>query len=229
VITRRSFLKILGGTAAAAVAAPLITPAAAGPLFIPSQNLDMGVPRSILTATEMPTPKPTAYFVTGDVGLRQLNIPMLLVHDEFRPPGWQQYGREKVPAGTTLLVDRPTAERWVEHGVGTPGPAAPLELQEASVRLGMTRRATSQMTWTNTFLNADEISFVDDIPVAGMVASDRAKRYQRWSDSIERASARLKGVKASVWWESIPELPDANHATHSIWQCHWGDGDDATT
>lgn len=66
-MNRRSFLKLLGGTTVAAVAAPLITPSTA-PLFIPPERLDMGVPRRILTATELP-PRPWRTTLTTPDGV----------------------------------------------------------------------------------------------------------------------------------------------------------------
>jgi hypothetical protein len=198
VITRRGFLKILGGTAAAVAVAPLITPVSAGPLFIPSQNLDMGVPRAILTATEMPlgewlTPVMQESWTDG------VAIPMLLVHDEFSPPGWQQFGREKVPAGTTLLVDLPTAERWVEYGVGTPGPGSPLELQEASARLGMTRRVPYP----------EDYDWAPGVDQLWPTTWTRARRDDAFDSMIRRATEKAKNSDASAWWNSIFGSGDA--------------------
>lgn len=194
---RRSFLKLLAGTTVAAIAAPLITPSV-GPLFIPPERLDMGVPRAILTATEMPLgpwiePVVQERWTAGDT------VPMLLVQDEFSPRGWQQFGRQKVPAGTTLLVDRETAERWVKHGVGTPGSGAPLELQEAAAARQATR--TSMLTWDNTWPDPETLT-----PIAPLMMNDTdrdlfAKRDHRWSDMIERASARLKRAAGPSWWD----------------------------
>lgn len=205
-MNRRSFLKILGGSAAAVVAAPLITPSV-GPLFIPPERLDMGVPRQILTATELPK-APAPDMLIDMVGMRTAPIPMLLVQDEFSPPGWQQYGREKVPAGTTLLVDRTTAERWVKHGVGTPGPAAPMDLQEASAKRQAERR-TSMLTWETSWPAPETLT-----PLAPLMLNDTdrdlfAKRDQRWSNMIERASARLKRAAGPSWWDAIPGDDDA--------------------
>lgn len=124
-VSRRGFLKILGGTAAAIVAAPILAPSKpvlaappAAPLFVPSRNLDMGVPRRILTATEMPKLPPTATLtqvaVDGYHATRQMahSVPMMLLHDEYMTE-WG--GRLK--AGSTLLVDQVTADRWLENRV----------------------------------------------------------------------------------------------------------------
>jgi hypothetical protein len=198
-------LKLLGAGAAAAVAAPLITPAAAAPLFIPSQNLDMGVPRQILTATEMPTTLTT--WTNTFLNAEELSffdeIPMLLVHDEFSPPGWQQFGRERVPAGTTLMVDRPTAERWVENGVGTPGPGAPTDLQEEAAQRQATRAAVYGLrnigeptqSWLDANWRGSEVLAAREV-----MRVEESERGRRWSASIERASARLKGAAGPDWW-----------------------------
>lgn len=145
-MNRRSFLKILGVGVATVAAAPLITPTTA-PLFVPSNRLDFGVPRTIVTATEM---SPTAFFLDNpNTTLKSQGwpgygwqivpfpgqvVPMTLLWDEFGPPGWQQFGRQKVPAGTTLLVDATTAERWVHHNVAAPAASAPLSLQQESAK-----------------------------------------------------------------------------------------------
>jgi hypothetical protein len=78
-VNRRSFLKRLGGGLLAIAAAPLVVPPRA-PVYIPSDRLEMGVPRPIATAPaiEMPAElwpprllNPTAYFASGDTGLVQ--------------------------------------------------------------------------------------------------------------------------------------------------------------
>lgn len=139
---RRSFLKILGGTAAAAVAAPIIAPQTnlvapvAAPLFVPARNLDMGVPRRILTATEMPPPQafPQPFIPEAvqreiiDAQMRK-TIAMLLLQDNYIP----EYGG-KLRAGHEVLVDQTTAYRWVRHGVAAPGPNAPRDLQMDSAK-----------------------------------------------------------------------------------------------
>jgi hypothetical protein len=224
-------LKILGGTAAAAVAAPLITPASAAPLYIPSQNLDMGVPRQILTATDMSLAE--WLIPDADYDICTVPVPMLLVHDEFRPPGWQQYGQQRVPAGTTLLVDRPTAERWVTHGVGTPGPGAPLALQEASAKRQASRWLEPLVTedWSSGVGMAYDAAPGFDtfaspgyvLPTRVMIARNAERAAQReanWSRLVERDSARLKRSEASAWWDSI--------SAFSPFGTDHG-GDDATT
>ena len=211
-ISRRTFLKLLGAGAVAVAAAPLLEQAVpvfaqpSAPLFIPPQNLDMGVPRQILTATELPVSGWFEPVVQGDraAGVDFIEaIPMLLAQDEFRPPGWQQYGQPRVPAGTTLLVDRATAERWIAYGVGTPGPKAPVDLQEAAVR----RQATSAVSWGNVFIDAEEIIATAPILQADWRSvrwPDATERDRRWSAAIERASATLKRAArtpAMAWWD----------------------------
>jgi hypothetical protein len=90
-LDRRSFMKRLGGGLLAIAAAPLVVPSRA-PVFIPSDRLEMGVPRPIATApleweeirAEIEeaaaaqfdgvlrpalSAAPTAYFVSGDTEL----------------------------------------------------------------------------------------------------------------------------------------------------------------
>jgi len=112
---RRTFLKI-GGAA-------LLT-AAVAPLFIPSDRLDFGVPRAVSTET----------LTSGEIqalwnrsverfdGLRQRStlriagqVPMLLVHDEFM----MEHGG-KLAAGSRVLVDQATSDRWLAYGVAVP-------------------------------------------------------------------------------------------------------------
>jgi hypothetical protein len=74
--SRRSFLRGLGGGLLAIAAAPLVVPSRA-PVFIPSDRLEMGVPRPIAAAPaiempaelRLPALNPHAYFVSGDNGL----------------------------------------------------------------------------------------------------------------------------------------------------------------
>jgi hypothetical protein len=164
----------------------------------------MGVPRQILTATEMPTTLTT--WANTFLNAEELSffdeIPMLLVHDEFSPPGWQQFGRQRVPAGTTLMVDRPTAERWVTHGVGTPGPGAPLDLQDASAKRWAAKAYMPDDPDGPRFMGD-----VDGVPSwsirqepTGVILARMAERSVRFSASIERASARLKGATGPDWW-----------------------------
>jgi hypothetical protein len=116
------------------VAAPLIKPAEialaqpAAPLFVPAQNLDMGVPRRILTATAMPTltVEQVAAQIRDDATITTTRmgrtVPMLLLHDEYLT----EYGG-RLKAGSTLLVDQKTADRWVEYGVGVRSDASAAE------------------------------------------------------------------------------------------------------
>lgn len=112
---RRTLLKVGGGALIAAVAAPL---------FIPSDRLDFGVPRQISTDTltarhiqelwhrsteRFEASRRAALTVSRDT------LPMLLVHDEFM---FERGGR--LAAGTRLLVDQATSDRWIEYGVAVP-------------------------------------------------------------------------------------------------------------
>lgn len=144
-LSRRGFLKILGGATVAAVIAPkivlpettVVTPTKA-PLFVPSQNLDMGVPRRILTATELPPATTTLTWKNQFLGAGELaaTVPMLLLQDNFI----RQYGG-KLRAGSEVMVDPSTADRWIQNGVAAPGPNAPQYLQLRSVQRIMERKA----------------------------------------------------------------------------------------
>lgn len=214
---RRSFLKLLGGTAAAAVAAPLIAPSMkialppAAPLFVPAQHLEMGVPTGrLLTAREAPAAdlaalwerqaaKHEALRATYDA---RRTIPMLLVQSEYLI----EYGG-KLPAGSQVMVDRETAERWTRNGVAAPAPTALRDLQEASAQRLAERAQT--MRRENHFLDADEISFAVPIGARGSrrvgPALSEADRDKFWGDMIERASAKIKDAARSPdmdWWDA---------------------------
>jgi hypothetical protein len=93
------------------------------------------------------------------------------------------------------------------------------------------------MTWTNTFLNAEEEGYdwapgvdVSEGPRwVGIVDGRPTTGDQRWGAAIERASARLKGSKASAWWESIPEGPILVRDNPLTARCSFPEADDATT
>lgn len=194
---RRSFLKILGGAAAATVAAPLIKPVSAAPLFVPAQHLDMGVPRRILTATELPPSTSMLTWQNTMIGPEE--VQMLLLHDEFSPPYWQQYGREKVPAGTTLLVDRETADRWVKHGVAAPGPSAPRDLQETAAARLAEKRARDHDPWRDGQTWRPILATVEQMPSAVV-----AYRDDVLAAMIERAQAKAARRAANpdmAWWD----------------------------
>lgn len=145
-VSRRGFLKFLGAGAAAVVAAPILQPAApvlarpSAPLFVPAANLDMGVPHRILTATEMPLASVRVPSQSQDI--RQAayrmagSIPMLLLQDNFI----QQYGG-KLKAGAEVLVDRSTADRWIQNGVAVAGADAPSDVKLQSMQKVMERQA----------------------------------------------------------------------------------------
>jgi hypothetical protein len=134
-LTRRGLLKLLGGTVAAAVVAPQIVLPTQAPLFVPSHHLEMGVPRRIVPATELPPPATTLTWANRFLGADELavSVPMLLLQDNFA----QQWGG-RLKAGFEVLVDQATAERWIEFGVAVPGARASRDLQERSAqrRLG---------------------------------------------------------------------------------------------
>jgi hypothetical protein len=104
-IDRRTFLKRIGGGLLAVAAAPLIVPTSA-PLFIPSDRLEMGVPRGLseaLRSVRLP-----AQFTFG-------SVPVRLTRDEFS----MEWGGRLV-AGSTVLIDEATARRWTAVGVAVP-------------------------------------------------------------------------------------------------------------
>lgn len=205
-VSRRGFLQRLGlGVAAIAVAPVLPRIAPAAPLFVPPARLDMGVPRAILTASGMPLGPWLEPVVTGAWAG---SVPMLLVHDEFQPPGWQQFGRPRVPAGTTLMVDRATAERWIGSGVGTAGPLAPLDLQEASAQRWAAKRAeygrrVSHDTFS-LFVGRSGVAPVDLTPVwsAPVPASVGRARSDAFDRMVQRATAKARGQAGPDWWDT---------------------------
>lgn len=214
-MNRRGFLKRLGLGAAAVVASPLITPAEkvlalpSTPLYVPSQRLDFGVPtQRLIMSTDIEAAKRVVRPPLADAPADG-SIPMLLVHDEFRPPGWQQFGSPRVPAGTTLLVDRATAERWIERGVGTAGTAAPPGLQEASVKRWSARHRSEM---ESPVWDSDEPIF----PPVGTSPKPRgslAERDKHWGRMIEQASARLERAAPSpnmAWWDEPPLVDDGD-------------------
>ena len=120
-MNRRSFLRVLGLGTAAVVAAPLLsTPKvlvqSVAPLFIPSQNLDMGVPHRILTATEMPTAPAVQTLMQYSYETVQYrmaqSVPVMLLQDNYI----SEWGG-RLKAGSTLLVDQTTADRWLSHRI----------------------------------------------------------------------------------------------------------------
>lgn len=199
-IGRRGFLKILGGTAAAAVASQIITPpTVAAPLFVPAQNLDMGVPRKILTATEMPA---TTWEALGSIrrGSGPLTAPyrgagsieMTLLQAEF---SFEYGGGRKLPAGTTLLVDAETAERWVTNGVAVPGPHAPPALQIRSAKDQAARAKAREAQGTIWDLLVIESDFLPENTLT-VVSGHKIERAVRFDPvaamvaSVERSMAR---------------------------------------
>lgn len=233
-IGRRGFLKILGSAAVAAVAAPLITPAttaASAPLFVPSQLLDYGVPtQRLVTATQMPpdltrgrmemefSQQGLATMPDARTTLSWKNtftdaeaigvitpIPMLLLQDEYSPPFWQQFGRQRVPAGTTLMVDRKTADRWVDRGVAVAGTSAPRDLQESSAR-----RIAERIQRVEAESRRQYIMDNDDDDLFMPLLSERTvnaplKLFSRpdpFPAMIERATAKArKNATTLDWWD----------------------------
>jgi hypothetical protein len=146
-MNRRSFLKRAGGVALAVVAAPL---------YIPPSNLDYGVPiRNLSLSTDIEAAvrrsfRSVAYY-TGDEP-----IPMLLMQGEYT----LEFGT--LPAGSQVMVDRETAERWMDYRVAVPGPGAPDNLVARSARREAER--TTTLSWKNTFIDAEKVAAISPIP-----------------------------------------------------------------
>jgi hypothetical protein len=104
-LDRRAFLKSLGSVGLAVAAAPLIVPTAA-PLFIPSDRLEMGVPRRLAAAIASGR---------GPDALSPGAVPMRLNQDEFL----LEWGG-RLPAGSIVMVDERTARRWITNRIGAP-------------------------------------------------------------------------------------------------------------
>ena len=143
-MNRRTFLKTIGIGASVLMAAPILsTPVSkialpTAPAIIPPARLDFGVPtQRFMTATEMPASAIHMWDVIAKQVLADTdydlwatrNIPMLTL--EY---GWFDGYGGKLPAGSQIMVDRTTAERWVSHGVAVPGPQAPADLQIRAAR-----------------------------------------------------------------------------------------------
>lgn len=206
-IGRRGFLKLLGGTAAAAVAAPVLAQGmtrpgglalpSGGPLFIPARNLDMGVPRQILTATEMPDLLSDAIWLDGERGIwnpapadhrMARTVPMVMLQDNY---SWE-YGRGLMRAGSTVLVDQETAERWADRGVAVPGADAPAEVQERAAKRQIERE------------QAREVGSIWGIPVveSKILPENTLALVPRWErgpgHDFDPVAAMVAGVQRSM-------------------------------
>lgn len=124
-VGRRSFLKILGSVGAAIAAAPLITPPSA-PLFIPSERLEFGVPKTLVTVQSLEQGDVQALIAETQARRNLLvdesaaarmaqTVPMLMLRDEYH----QRFGG-KLVAGSTVLLDQQTAQRWQAIGLAVP-------------------------------------------------------------------------------------------------------------
>ena len=146
-IQRRDFLKILGGTAAAAIIAPVVpkilTPSA--PLFVPAQRLDFGVPTQRLIGAREAASSDVARLWQAQVArtqeMRDLrdHVPMILLQDNYI----SEYGG-RLQAGSTLLVDQTTADRWIEHRIAVPATPGAAEAKRIVGREDRTTGAFSQ-------------------------------------------------------------------------------------
>ncbi len=121
-VSRRGFLARLGLGAAAVIAAPLIgAPTAA--LFIPSSRLEMGVPHAFASASLAPSDlmdesaarEALTVVPEGWRAPYADQVSMQLLYDEYMS---ERGGR--LQAGSVLLVDEKTADRWTASGVAVP-------------------------------------------------------------------------------------------------------------
>lgn len=127
VVSRRGFLKILGAGAAAVVAAPLLGQAGpalalpAAPALIKPERLEFGVPRRVLATSSGLTNDDLARMFREQMAVVDRlqaayrmgrSIPMLMLQDNYL----REYGG-RIKAGSTLLVDDATADRWLRNGV----------------------------------------------------------------------------------------------------------------
>ncbi|HEY5990153.1 MAG TPA: hypothetical protein VIV12_27770 [Streptosporangiaceae bacterium] len=121
---RRQFLKLIGGASTAVLAAPLLARAST-PLYIPAARLDYGVPKQlivpdhqIVNVNDLIWDELVRISADGESRIAStLSVPMLLLHDEYMA---ERGGRLK--AGSVLLVDQRTAERWTTNRVAVPAP-----------------------------------------------------------------------------------------------------------
>jgi hypothetical protein len=209
-VTRRSFLKILGATAAAAaVAHPVLTTPAASagaPLFVPAERLDFGVPREIATARSLDTQE------VKDLWQQHVNrfdearsraimgdsVPMTLVQDEFL----LEWGG-RLAAGSTVMVDPVTAYRWIAGGVGVAAAGAPMELRNESVRVqGERQRERDKRAESWPFPEHDDDEHELSLNFGrGRVADDEIQALFR--KHIARNSRR--DGEAGRWFDRVPE------------------------
>jgi hypothetical protein len=63
----------------------------------------------------------------------------------------------------------------------------------------MTRTPASQMTWTNTFINAEDIVLADDIPMQKPSLTRRDDAFDRMVNRA-LAKAKAKGATGPDWW-----------------------------
>ena len=151
-LTRRSFFGRSAGVIVAAVGVPL---------FIPAERLDFGVPRALALPTHAELAPTSIEALARDVAAPAPlpttdSVPMLLVHNEFLA----EYGG-RLEAGSTVIVDRATAGRWLDYGVAVPAEGYAVQpnttrraLEAAQYRaenFGLTLRAEPGSTATSLY------------------------------------------------------------------------------
>jgi hypothetical protein len=116
---------VLGGVGAAIAAAPLIVPPSA-PLYIPSERLEFGVPKTFVLVDSLERGDVQALLaerqarrnlmVDEQAAARMAEtVPMLMLRDEYN----QRFGGH-LNAGSTVLLDPATAQRWATVGIAVP-------------------------------------------------------------------------------------------------------------
>jgi hypothetical protein len=147
-IDRRTFLKRIGGGLLAVAAAPVLLPTSA-PLFIPSDRLEMGVPRRLAAAIASGTPP----------GASLWGVPMRLNQDEFS----MEWGG-RLPAGSIVTVDEVTARRWIDNRIGAPTESWMRSASDAEQRAIVAQAVPDPWRFRSRFRSAEELGTTMPIP-----------------------------------------------------------------
>lgn len=188
---RRAFLKTAGAALVTAVAAPL---------FIPSDRLDFGVPRAVSTETLTSGEIQALWgrYVERFDGLQQRatqrivgQVPMLLVQNEYMTT----YGG-KLAAGSRVLVDQATSDRWLAYGVAVPDRGHPQYGQPLPERRNPDERGygtASALSWKNTTTDFEAVGQLSWSDFAVKHASTPA--YLESREMNRRMLAEIKRVR----------------------------------
>jgi hypothetical protein len=148
-IDRRTFLRRIGGGLLAVAAAPVLVPTAA-PLFIPSDRLEMGVPRRLAAAIASGR---------GPGALSPGAVPMRLNQDEFS----MEWGG-RLPAGSVVTVDERTALRWIANRIGAPTESWMRSASDAEQRAIVAQAVPDPWRFRSRFRSAEELGTTMPIP-----------------------------------------------------------------